>query len=103
MAVTLKTRKEAETLVASCIELLEAEIGNLHYPDEESTHLCTIARQVAELLIEVDVKDKAALVAASLGDLPYTVKTWREKVNLCKLAYSISILYSVAPLLRRTK
>merc|ERR1740128_674967 len=33
------------------------------------------------LLIEHGVMDRAALVAASLGDLPYTVKTWREKVD----------------------
>ena len=54
----LKNRKEAEMLVASCMEVLEAEVGSLHYPDEERTHLCTLAREVAMLLIEHEVMDK---------------------------------------------
>ena len=54
----VSNRKEAEMLVASCMELLEAEIGSLHYPDQEKTHLCTIAREVAEILIEHEVTDK---------------------------------------------
>ena len=67
-------------IVSSSIELLESEIGTRKvYPDRHSTSLSTISRDVADELLAEGCEDKAALVAASLGDLPYSVSVWKHK------------------------
>ena len=68
-------------VIGSCVELLESQIGDLHYPDEENTDLCRIARQVAELLVSEGCDSKEAVVAATLGDLPYSQDNWKAKVD----------------------
>ena len=73
--------KNLELVVGSCIELLESQIGDLHYPNEEATHLCDIAREVGETLIEEGCDSKPAIVAAVLGDLPYNQDNWKAKVD----------------------
>lgn len=77
----MPAKKDLEMVLGSCVELLESEIGDLHYPDEEATHLCTIARQVGETLIEEGVDSKPIIIAATLGDLPYSQANWRKKVD----------------------
>ena len=71
-------------VLGSCIELLESsEIGYLHYPDEEATNLCSIARQVGEMLILEGLEgcdSKRCIVAATLFDLPYS-RDYRTKVD----------------------
>ena len=44
---------ELEATVEACAALIHEEIGDVHYPDDTETHLCTISRLVANKLIQV--------------------------------------------------
>ena len=62
------------------MELLEAKIGRPTYPDENDTSLEGLSKQVSSRLVAEGCNDKAAIVAAALGDLPYDRHTWKKLV-----------------------
>ena len=89
-----KKYKDLNILVAACMELVESQVGDLHIPDRDRSHVCAVAREVAELLVHLGCKDRALITAAALGDLPYTNKNLKKKVTpyLCAKLASFLIL-----------
>ena len=76
----MSSHEDLNMLISSCMELLESHVGEKTYPDYNETEIPVISRQVAELLIAEGCHDKAAIVAAALGDLPYSIRRWKNKV-----------------------
>ena len=62
--------------------LIEEELGKVYYPDENQTPLSEIAREVGQFLVSEGCTDRAAVVAATLGDMPYSVEFWRKEVKI---------------------
>ena len=73
--------KDIKLLIASCMELVESQVGDLHFPDRDNSHVCEVAREVTELLLQLNCKDRPLITAAALGDLPYTNQNLKKKVS----------------------
>ena len=82
-------KPEMKHIINSCVTLLEGELGEVYYPDAQQTDLCRIAREVGELLMHEGCTDRAAVVAATLGDMPYSVEFWRKKVTTNPIRFNI--------------
>ena len=72
-----------KSVVEECERLLENKIGGLCYPNQQQTNLTDLSKSVTKKLLSRHCKDKSALVAAALGDLPFT------KSNLTRLVQPI--------------
>ena len=72
-----------KNIVEDCDRLLENRVGGLCYPNQQQTALTELSKRVTKKLFNRHCKDKAALVAAALGDLPFT------KSNLTRLVQPI--------------
>ena len=75
--------KIMKRVVEECERLLENRIGGLCYPNQQQTSLTDLSKSVTKKLMNRHCKDKSALVAAALGDLPFT------KSNLTRLVQPI--------------
>ena len=80
--------KDLNILIGACMELVESQVGDLHVADSDHSHVCTVAREVAELLLGLNCHDRAVITAAAIADLPYTNQNLKKKVSLLMLVLS---------------
>ena len=72
-----------QDLITSCVSTLEEFLGSKksRYNKSEDKLLVDLGREVGEHLVIEGCHDESAIVAATLGDLPYTVKARREVIE----------------------
>ena len=74
--------------------LLRHAVGGACYPDRACTPLVTLSQEVVHTLLQAGCNNQAAVVAAALGDLPYSRNMWRNQV-ICTLCSCLAmVLYS---------
>jgi hypothetical protein len=70
---------DIQQTVLHCEALLTHAVGNSCYPDREGTPLVMLSREVVNTLLAAGCGNQAAVVAAALGDLPYSRTMWRDQ------------------------
>ncbi len=61
--------------------LLRHAVGEACYPDQQCTPLVQLSQEVVRTLLDAGCTNQAAVVAAALGDLPYSRTMWRDQVQ----------------------
>ncbi len=56
-------------------------MGSACYPDQQCTPLVQLSQEVVRTLLDAGCTNQAAVVAAALGDLPYSRTMWRDQVQ----------------------
>lgn len=73
--------EERRSLLTTCNTILSSSISGLNYPNNQQTPLINISQSVTKKLLNRHCKDKAALAAAALGDLPFSESTLRKTIK----------------------
>ena len=72
---------DLDQTIVHCDALLRHAVGDARYPDRQHTPLVALSREVVDTLLAAGCRNQAAVVAAALGDLPYSRHVWREQVR----------------------